>query len=117
MNVWKTCLIVCSLAFSQWTFGQGREEVFSLTGDPVKSVQVYPNPATEFLTVTFEAPVARKVKFTVHNIIGSEIEVESEVIDEFEVKIKVKDLHEGYYFLSVQNGATSQKSTHKFLKR
>jgi len=117
MNVWKTCLIVCSLALSQMAFAQSRDEAFSTTGDPVKSVQVYPNPATEFLTITFEAPVARKVKFTIHNIIGSEIEVEAEVIDEFEVKIKVKDFHEGYYFLSVQNGATAQKSTHKFLKR
>lgn len=117
MNVLKTCLIVCSLAFSQLAFGQGREEVFSPIGDPVKAVQVYPNPATEFLTITFETPVARKAKFTIHNIIGSEIEVESEVIDEFEVKIKVKELHEGYYFLSVQTGVTSQKSTHKFLKR
>jgi hypothetical protein len=117
MNVLKSILIVVSLFFSQLILAQTKEDAFSATIDPVKLVQVYPNPATEFLTITFESPIARKSKFIIHNIIGNEIEVEPEIMDDFEVKIKVKDFHDGYYFLSIQNGQTASKSTHKFLKR
>jgi hypothetical protein len=117
MNVLKPILIVAGLFFSHLVLAQAKDESFSASTDPVKLVQVYPNPATEFLTITFESPIARKSKFTIHNIIGNEVEIEPEMIDEFEVKIRVKEFHEGYYFLSIQNGQTAFKSTIKFLKR
>jgi hypothetical protein len=117
MNALRTIVIVmiCLLS-AQMVLGQAKDEGFSGT-DPVKAVQVYPNPTTEFLTIKFESPVAKKAKFTVHNIIGNEIEIEHEVMDEYEVRIRVKDLHEGYYFLSVQSEHSIAKSTYKFLKR
>jgi len=102
----------------QLGFGQTKEEAFySNQPDPIKSVQVYPNPATEFISVKFETPQAKKVKLTVHNILGNSIELETEVIDEFEIKIRVKDLATGYYFVSVRDESASLRSTYKFLKR
>ncbi len=102
----------------QLGFGQTKEEAFYLNQpDPVKSIQVYPNPATEFVNIKFETPQAKKVKLTVHNILGNSIELETEIIDEFEIKIRVKDLTTGYYFVSVRDEGTSFRSTYKFLKR
>ena len=82
-----------------------------------KQVKLYPNPAVEYLTVRFETPQAKKAKFVLHNIIGSQVETESEVIDDFEVRIKVKDLSTGFYLLLVHNEETGLKGAYKFLKK
>ena len=82
-----------------------------------KSVKLYPNPAVEYVYVKFETPQARKVKFSLHNILGSEMPLESEVIDDFEVQIKVKDFLTGVYLLSVRNDESGLKSAYKFLKK
>jgi hypothetical protein len=82
-----------------------------------KSVKLFPNPAVEYVSVKFETPQAKKVKFSLHNIIGSEMPLESEVIDDFEVHIKVKDFSAGVYLLSIKNDETGHKSAFKFLKK
>jgi hypothetical protein len=80
-------------------------------------VKVYPNPAVEYLNVSFEEPVAREAKLTVHNIIGNMLDVETENIDDHEVRIKVKDLPIGYYILIIRDERTNNRNTLKFLKR
>lgn len=118
MNAHKYIFIVLLAILSMHAaFGQAKDETVAFRTDPAKSIQVYPNPTTEFVIIKFESPTANQSKFTIHNVIGNEIESEPEFIDEYEVRIKVKDLHEGYYFLSVQNVQTSLKTSYKFLKR
>ncbi len=116
MNARKIIFIVLTAFLGvNFCFAQAKDEASYAQTDPVKFVQVFPNPATEFLIIKFETPIAKKTKFTVHNIIGNELEIEPEIVDEYEAHIKVKDLHEGYYFLAIQSA--SSKSTFKFLKR
>jgi hypothetical protein len=118
MNASKTVFIVIIGFFSaQSALGQAKDEVFSGQTDPAKVIQLFPNPAIEFLTVRFENPVANKSKLTFRTIIGNEINLETEVVDDFEIRIRVKEIPEGYYFLSIQNEHSGVKSTHKFLKR
>ena len=116
MNAAKTFVIVfCLIASFITAFSQTKDEG-AFASDPIKSAHVYPNPTSEFLNVKFESPTAKKSVFKIHNIIGNEMDVEAEVIDEFEVRFRVKDLHEGYYILAVQNSQSGTKATHKFLK-
>ena len=99
--------------------GQGREEI-GLPGyqhTVIKSVKLYPNPATEFLSLRLESPNSHHLILTVHNIIGNSVDVESEIIDEHEVRLKVKDLSAGYYLLAVNDERTGFKGVYKFLKR
>lgn len=119
MNLRRAFYILPILILTiQLGFAQGKEEVFhSGQPDPVKLIQVYPNPATEYVSVKFEAALAKKVSLTFHNILGSELNLETEVIDDYEIKIRVKDLNSGYYFISVQDEKINFKSTYKFLKR
>ncbi len=118
MNVFKTIFIVLVwICSAQFSFAQLKDESFVGHPDQLKSVQVYPNPAIEFISVKFDFPIASKTKVVVHNIIGNEITPDIEVIDEFEIKLKVKDLPDGYYFLAIQNLHTGSKTIHKFLKR
>ncbi len=84
--------------------------------DP-RSVNIFPNPAVEYLNVKFDNPIAKKARLTVHNVIGNAVDVETETIDEFEIRLKVKDLPVGYYLLAVRDEESNSRSTIKFLKR
>lgn len=118
MNLKKAIFLIAIVAVAQLSYGQVREEAFGPNSqDLIKQVQVYPNPAIEFLSIKFEAPQAKKVKLTVHNILGNTLEVETEVVDEHEIKLKVKELATGYYFVSVRDEQANLRGTYKFLKR
>jgi len=97
---------------------QTREDApFGNHPEPAGIAKLYPNPATEYLHVSFEEPIAREAKLAVHNIIGNVLDVETETIDEHEVRIKVKDLPVGYYILAIRDERTNTRSNLKFLKR
>ena len=109
-------LSIIVLIASQVCYGQAHDESFH-SGDPVKAVQIYPNPATDYLTVKFESPVAKTSKLVFHSIIGSSIEVEQEAIDDFEIRAKVKDLPVGYYIIAIHEPQNNLRSIYKFLKK
>lgn len=109
-------LFIIVLIAGQVGYSQGHEESFR-TGDPVKSVQVYPNPAVDYLTIKFESPIAKVSRLAFHSIIGSSLELEQEVIDEFEIRVKVKDLPIGYYIVAVHDPQNNSRAIYKFLKK
>jgi predicted secreted protein len=83
-----------------------------------KSISVYPNPATDdYVFVKMEDLDARHVKFTLYNIIGNEIRTEIEVLDQHEIRMRIKDLASGYYLIALRDDGTKFKGTYKFLKR
>jgi hypothetical protein len=97
---------------------QTREEgLFTSQTDPFKIAKLYPNPAIEYINVSFEEPIAKEAKITVHNIIGNALDLEIENIDEHELRIKIKDLPTGYYIVAIRDERTNSRSTLKFLKR
>jgi hypothetical protein len=85
--------------------------------DLAKSVQIYPIPAVEFVHVRLEHLKAEDVKVTLHNIIGNELRVESETMDEHTLRVKVKDLDAGYYLISLRDDQSKFQGVYKFLKR
>lgn len=90
---------------------------FNTEKDITKSVHIFPNPATEFVHVKVEEFPASKVKLTLHNILGNKVEIETEIVDEHEIRVKVKDLASGYYLLAVKEEEAKYRGTFKFLKR
>lgn len=117
MKCTKTIFFSVLIGFvTQFAWGQVYDASFPDPNDPIKSVRLFPNPATDYLRVKFEAPVARTAKLELHSIIGNSLEVESEIIDDYEIHIKVKDLPTGYYLLDVKNEG-NKRSAFKFLKR
>lgn len=109
-------LSIIVLIAGQMCYGQIHDESFR-SGDPIKSVQIYPNPASDYLTIKFESPVAKSSKLAFHSIIGSSIEVEQEAIDDFEIRAKVKDLPVGYYIIAVHDPQNNSRAIYKFLKK
>ena len=117
MNLNKSLIFILLFGFvAQFGVAQQKEEAFA-GPDPVKTIHLYPNPAIDYLTVKFEQASLKNTRISLLNVIGNEVEFEVEVIDDKEVKIKVKDLPTGYYFLSVRDEHTNFRSTFKFLKR
>lgn len=112
----KTIVLVLLIALGYNVMAQSHEEGFR-SNDPSKSVVIYPNPATDFLTLKFELPIAKTAKLEFHTIIGTSIELEHEAIDDFEIRVKVKDLSAGYYLVSIHDNQSSTKAIQKFLKK
>lgn len=120
MKIVKPIFFVFALAVCGFSaIAQQKDEVTSYGASQIepKSVAIFPNPAVEYLNVKFENPIAKKATLTVHNVIGNLVDVELETIDEFEVRLRVKDLPVGYYLLAVRDEASNSRSTIKFLKR
>lgn len=85
--------------------------------DLSKTVKVYPNPAVDFVYVKLEHVHAENVKVILHNIIGNQMQVETEVVAPNELRVKVKDLASGYYLLALKDDETGMQGTYKVLKR
>ena len=100
---------------TQFAVAQSHDSFAAVGADPIKTVKIFPNPATEYLSIKFETPIAKSVKVTLHNIIGNSLDVESEIIDEYELRLKVKDLPTGYYLLALKDEGNARGSM-KFLK-
>jgi len=88
------------------------------SSDPGKNISIYPNPvADDFVFVKMDDLDARQVKLTLYNIIGNEIRTEVEVLDQHEVRMRIKDLASGYYLIALRDEGSKFKGTFKFLKR
>ncbi|HOO10177.1 MAG TPA: T9SS type A sorting domain-containing protein [Cyclobacteriaceae bacterium] len=104
--------------FSFVGYGQNQgQAIYQEAGLSDRLVQMYPNPASDYLTVKLPTPHAASVQLALHSVIGNELNVEKEQIDAYEVRIRVKDLPSGYYFLSIKDAGPGLKATYKFLKR
>ncbi|MBX2967570.1 MAG: T9SS type A sorting domain-containing protein [Cyclobacteriaceae bacterium] len=82
-----------------------------------KTVSIYPNPATEYIEINLDQLDANKVKLSLYNIIGNEMPVETEVISDHKMRVRVKDFAAGYYLVALRDDETKFKGTYKFLKR
>lgn len=82
-----------------------------------KSVHLFPNPATEDVFIELDEFTAQNVTVTVHTIIGNELPVEKEVVEDNLIRVKVKDLASGYYLLAIKDEESKFRGTYKFLKR
>lgn len=79
-------------------------------------IEVYPNPAVEFIIIELSNSSLENVEFEMHSIIGNKIEISSENLSHNKYRIPVKDLASGYYFLVVKDELSRFKKAYKFLK-
>lgn len=117
MNKLRTIFFGLLISISVTGFSQSTESAFLETSPMARLVQMYPNPATDFLIVKLQTPHANDVKLAMHSVIGNVLSIEKEVVDEYEIRIRVKDLPTGYYFLSIKEEESGLKASYKFLKR
>lgn len=120
MRFSKLLFGVLILSAFQLTWAQSQPETPPQVSQEVnlsRSVHLFPNPATEFVDVRLDAFAAENVRLTLHNIIGNELSVETEILDDHLIRVKVKDLASGYYLLAIKDEDSKFRGTYKFLKR
>jgi hypothetical protein len=119
MRFVKLFLVLALAVASRLGMAQVSEEpAISAERDPQKSVHLYPLPVIDYLTVKLEDIPADKVTLTLHTIIGNQIEIETEVISETELRVRLKELSSGYYLLAIKDSQTNKvKYIQKVLKR
>jgi hypothetical protein len=79
-------------------------------------IDIYPNPATHYLTVDLSQANATEVTFELRSMIGNTIKVNAEKVGYQQYRITLKDFATGYYFLIVQDEQSRFKKAIKFLK-
>jgi hypothetical protein len=118
MRVFKAIFFVAVLVLSVVVMAQAQDmPVQSERASLVRSISVYPNPATDYIDVNLDQLLASNVSLALYNIIGNPIVVETEVIDQHKIRVRVKDLAGGYYLIALRDEETKFKGTYKFLKR
>lgn len=107
------------LFLSGAAFGQTQDGIAytSEKMDLSKSITVYPNPATDYVNIKLSTLDASTAKISLYTILGSELQIEKETVNDHEVRLKVKDLATGYYLIAVRDEQLQFKATYKFLKR
>ena len=99
-------------------FAQSDFPAFENTSFEVENrIEIYPNPAVEYLNIEIKESSLTNTQIVLHNIIGNQIEILPEKIRDNKYRIDVKDLSPGYYLLSIKDPAADFSKTYKFLKR
>lgn len=80
-------------------------------------VELYPNPAIDYLTITLKNSQLKDVNFEIYNIIGNKLKVELDVINSDSYKINVKEYHSGYYLLIIKDPISRFNKAFKFRKQ
>lgn len=102
-----------------WALAQSQPSEYPIVAerDLSQNIHIFPNPAIEYVHIKVMELNSAKVKLAVHNILGNKMEVETEIVDEHELRVRVKDLASGYYLLAVKDDEAKFRGTFKFLKR
>ncbi len=79
-------------------------------------VELYPNPAQEFLNITLKNSNLKNVQFEMYNVIGNKLEYELEAVNGSSYKINVKDFNPGYYLLIIKDPISRYNKAFKFRK-
>ena len=80
-------------------------------------VALYPNPATEYLTVIFDHFNLKNVEFELYNIIGNNLKVDVDEISRGKYKINVGNFNPGYYLLVIRDPVKRFNKAYKFQKK
>lgn len=112
----RFCTIVTVLFLASFAANAQKVEFGARNSDPSR-ISIFPNPATDHLTLRVEGVDIREVGIVIHSIIGNEIAFESEIVNDDEIRIRVKELASAPYLVSVQHEPSGVRVTKKFLKK
>lgn len=80
-------------------------------------IEVYPNPAIDHIYVSVEEEVFDQIKLEMFNIIGNQVQLNVEKVNDSEYRIPVSTYNTGYYLLLISDRAGRVNKAFKFMKR
>lgn len=112
---------ILQLSFAQQIPRDGNtSELPNLKRESLKigtEVELYPNPAVEFLNISLINSQLKDVQFEMYNIIGNKIDLDIDLVSSNNYKINVKEFQSGYYLLIVKDPITRFNKAYKFRKQ
>lgn len=85
--------------------------------DDHQIVEIFPNPAEDYLNINLKDTDLQNVSFQLYDIIGNEVKVQTQQIAKDSYRIPVEKLHMGYYVLIISDPYSRYKKAFKFSKR
>lgn len=79
-------------------------------------VELFPNPAVDFLNISVLDPEIRNPQFEVFTVIGNKLDFEVEKQSSTSYKINVQDFNPGYYLIIVRDPIARVNRAFKFRK-
>jgi len=80
-------------------------------------LDLYPNPATDFVIIESNSNNINDFDFQLHSIIGNKVNVSKDIISNRKIRFSVKEISNGYYFIIVANENSKYKKALRFLKK
>jgi len=124
MKFYLTTLLLLFLLFefssAQNLPGDNKSELPNLRTESLQiemDVDLYPNPAMEYLNVILNNSQLKNVQIEMYNIIGNKLDFEMDKSNSNTYKLNVKELHAGYYLLIVKDPITRYNKAFKFRKQ
>lgn len=115
----KKLLLIFCFTLITGVFAQAQEHVASINGEQIKrnyKVNLYPNPAVDYLTVKTEDDNFEEAEFEIYTLIGSKVKIKVEKVDESEYRIPVREYAAGQYILIIKDNNTRYRRAFKFQK-
>ncbi|MCW5908021.1 MAG: zinc-dependent metalloprotease [Chitinophagales bacterium] len=92
---------------------------FLSVSDFTNKVLIYPNPATDFITVRFPNTTAGNYHVSVYDVLGRKVSDVREILEsaDKELRISLEDITPGVYFLRVLNDNNQNEKIIRFVKQ
>jgi len=113
-------LLIVRITGPGLSFAQSGDEFNSFDNFPRElknRVEIYPNPAIDYISVEIKESELSNTQFVLHSIIGNKLTIRAEKISNNKYRIELKNLPPGYYLLSIKDPKINFNRTYKFLKR
>jgi hypothetical protein len=118
-------LIICFILISGGLFAQdskinNKSELPQIKKESLQislDVELYPNPADEFLNVRLKNSNLKEVKIEMFNVIGNKLDIEIDQINASDYKVNVKEFNPGYYLLIINDPLSRFNKAFKFRKQ
>lgn len=79
-------------------------------------ISFYPNPVDEFLHINLGELDLKNVEFELYNIIGSDMTIEVEKLNNAEFRVNMKEYGSGYYLIVIKDEVKRYNKAFKFQK-
>lgn len=87
------------------------------TQTPLQNIEIYPNPAHQFLLINFDQSMSNDIyTLSATDILGHKVSISSYQIDPHQVQINIENLQSGMYFLKIGLSKLNQFTTIKFIR-
>jgi len=111
-------IFIASLYSISESWAQGDlSEANSRSYSIIESIEVYPNPASDYIFIKVSDPELEQISVEMFNIIGNKVSIDLEELQSGQYRVPLTKFNTGYYLLMVYDDQRNTNKAFKFMKR